>query len=84
MVVTVAANAFDVNAMKLKEETLQPGDRLHIDQYKSNNTMHHNTTQHNTTQYNIMLYKACYDDDGTEHDEVAATRDLVIYGVRGL
>jgi GAG-pre-integrase domain len=35
---TGAKKVFDVNAMKLKEETLQPGDRLHIDQYKSNVT----------------------------------------------
>ena len=35
---TGAKQAFDVNEMKLKEETLHPGDRLHIDQYKSTTT----------------------------------------------
>jgi hypothetical protein len=35
---TGAKHAFDINKMKLKEETLRPGDRLHIDQYKSATT----------------------------------------------
>jgi GAG-pre-integrase domain len=52
---TGAKKVFDVNAMKLKEQTLQPGDRLHIDQYKSNVTgglQHTKGQEQSSLQYN--------------------------------